>query len=87
MEDQTQPTIELNVSVQPFDLSKGELIDAIASSSKLTKADAGKAAPGTDEDWLNVTIEASEANPNIVIPKVTVNYHRKVSFAADNTGN
>lgn len=36
-------TIEFEVKVQTYDMNKGELIDAIAASSKLTKADAGRA--------------------------------------------
>ena len=86
MEDESTPTIELMVTVQPFNMTKGELIDAIASGSKLTKADAGRAANQTTEDWLNVTVEASEANPDIFIPKVTVNYHSKVTSADGSAG-
>lgn len=80
-DDTTPPTVELTVTVQPFDMTKGQLIDAIASGSKLTKADAGRMAGQSSEDRLNVTVEASEANPNVVIPKITVNYHSKVSDA------
>jgi len=36
-------TIEVEVKVKTYDMNKAELIDAIASSSKLTKADAGRA--------------------------------------------
>lgn len=35
-------TIEVEVKVKTYDMNKGELIDAIASGSKLTKADAGR---------------------------------------------
>lgn len=44
-------TITIEVEVEMFDMNKNELIDAIASSAKLTKADAGRA--------LDAAIESS----------------------------
>ena len=43
MEKDKTTTIEVEVKVKTYDMNKGELIDAIASGSKLTKADAGRA--------------------------------------------
>lgn len=42
--------VELELRGQTFDMNKGELIDAIASGSKLTKADAGRALDTAIED-------------------------------------
>ena len=41
-EKETKTTIEFEVKVKTFDMTKGELIDAIAAGSILTKADAGR---------------------------------------------
>lgn len=42
--------IELDLKGQQFDMNRAELIDAIASSSKLTKADAGRSLDTAIED-------------------------------------
>ncbi len=42
--------VELDMKVQYADMNKGELIDAIATGSKLTKADAGRSLDTAIED-------------------------------------
>ncbi len=70
-------TLDVQVSMQTFD-EKNVPIDAIALGAKLTKADAGRWANNSAEDWLTVRIE-----PNITdegkfgIPKVETSYHSK----------
>jgi hypothetical protein len=76
-------TIEVSVNVKTFDMNKNELIDAIASGSKLTKADAGRELDGTigsikKELWLNFHLEpTTNADGTCGCPKVDVNYHEK----------
>lgn len=71
-------TIEVNVNVKTFDMNKNELIDAIASGSKLTKADAGRALDKCVEEWFNVRIEpTTNTDGTLGCPKVDVNYHSK----------
>lgn len=47
---EVQTDVELELKGQQFDMNKGELIDAIAAGSKLTKADAGRALDTAIED-------------------------------------
>lgn len=51
-----ETTVEVNVKGQALN-TKGELIDAIASGAKLTKADAGRMVNETSTDWLNFEVE------------------------------
>ncbi len=63
-------TIEFDVKVKTYDMNKGELIDAIAAGSKLTKADAGRV---NVEESLILTIEQVDGSncPNIILESHT----------------
>lgn len=67
-------SIHFEVSLQKKNAS-GEVIDAIVSGAKLTKADAGR----TGEEWLTITIEESEAADKL--PKVTLSSNSKLTKA------
>lgn len=54
--DGVNTDIALDIKGQTFDMNKKELIDAIASGSKLTKADAGREANQLTEDWLKLKV-------------------------------
>lgn len=56
---ETETAVEIDVKGQTFDMNKSELIDAIASSSKLTKADAGRALDKKIEDYFTLKAEKS----------------------------
>lgn len=51
--------IEFDLKGQQFDMNKGELIDAIASSSKLSKADAGRSLDTAIEDLHKLSVSRS----------------------------
>jgi hypothetical protein len=71
-------TLELNVKAQKYDFEKKALIDAIASGSKLTKADAGREAGQKSEDWFNLKTEAA---PEGGCPKTEIRSHSKTTKA------
>ena len=71
-------TLELDVKGQTFDMTKGELIDAIASGSKLTKADAGRLTGQTSEDWLNLQVEGGNGTD---CGKTEIRSHSKLTKA------
>lgn len=70
-------TIDFDIKVKTFNKDKGELIDAIAAGSKLTKADAGKSAE-ISEELIEVRIEPSE---NGQAPKLEIKSHSKLTKA------
>ena len=74
----TTSTFEFEVKVKSFDKSKGEMIDAIAAGSKLTKADSGRHA-AIQEDWIDVLIDPSEKYGEQ--PKISVQTHSKLTKA------
>ena len=76
METESNGTTSINfeVSLQKKNAS-GEVIDALVSGAKLTKADAGRAA----EEWLTITIEEGEGADKL--PKVTLNSNSKLTKA------
>lgn len=71
-------TLELDVKGQTFDMTKGELIDAIAAGSKLTKADAGRLSGQTSEDWFNLQVEGANESD---CGKTEVRSHSKLTKA------
>ena len=75
-ENTNTTNIQFEVSITKKN-AKGEVIDALASGAKLTKADAGKAGFNSEE-WLTVTVEAGMEKDQ---PKVTVNSHNKLTKA------
>lgn len=80
--EETKTTIEVEVNVKTYDMNKGELIDAIASGSKLTKADAGRALDATIEsikkDLFKLRIEPTYTpKGDLGCPKVEVEYTTK----------
>lgn len=58
-EGETKTTVEIDVKGQIPDKNKNELIDAISASSKLTKADAGRALDKAIEDYFTLKVEKS----------------------------
>lgn len=83
MEENRKTTIEVEVKVQTYDMNKGELIDAIASGSKLTKADAGRALDTPIKDIVKELFKlriAPTITPDgkIGCPTVDVEYSTKV---------
>lgn len=81
--DERTTTIEVEVKVQTYDMNKGELIDAIASGSKLTKADAGRAldTPIKDiaKELFKFTIEPTVTpEGGCGCPKVEIEYSTRV---------
>jgi len=67
----TESNIEIKVEVKVFDMNKNELIDAIASGSKLTKADAGRLMDRSIENSFSVKIEPTyQADGKLGLPKV-----------------
>ncbi len=79
MEKEKTTTIEVEVKVQIYDMNKKELIDAIASGSKLTKADAGRALDATIKDVFKISIEPTlTPEGGCGCPKVDVEYSTKV---------
>ncbi len=79
MEGTNSISIEFEVKVQRTDMTKKELIEAVASGGKLTKADAGRQA--NTEDWLNVNIDPCESNGTMGHPKVALSFHTKTEPA------
>ena len=71
-------TLEFDVKVQLFNKEKGELVDAIAAGSKLTKADAGREAI-IIEDWIDIRIDPSEKIGEL--PKIDIQSHSKLTKA------
>lgn len=55
-------TLEVEVKGQILDMNKAELIDAIASGSKLTKADAGRFLERKSEQWFNLQVEGANGS-------------------------
>lgn len=84
-EKQNITTIEFDVKVKTFDMNKGELIDAIASGSKLTKADAGRALDKTNaaivEDTIEIIIDPclGENTGGCGCPKISMRSHSKLT--------
>lgn len=79
----TTTTIEVEVKVQTYDMNKAQLIDAIATGSKLTKADAGRAldTPLKDvvKEEFKFTIEPTHTQEGVCgCPKVDIEYSTKV---------
>jgi hypothetical protein len=64
-------TIEFDVKVKTFDVNKGELIDAIASGSKLTKVDAVSLGKVVKDSTL-IIIDACENDGGCGCPKITL---------------
>jgi hypothetical protein len=75
--ESTTTSIEFAVNAQKRNTA-GELIDTIAASGKLTKADAGRAGYNSEE-WLTISVEPGETD--LAQPKVTVNSHSKLTKA------
>lgn len=71
-------TLEFDVKVRLFNKEKGELVDAIAAGSKLTKADSGREAI-IIEDWIDITIDPSEKIGEL--PKIEIQSHSKLTKA------
>ncbi|MFN8117103.1 MAG: hypothetical protein U0W65_13380 [Bacteroidia bacterium] len=71
-------TISFDVKVQLMSKEKGELVDAIAAGSKLTKADAGREVD-IIEDWIDITIDPSEKVGEL--PKIEMKSHSKLTKA------
>jgi len=71
-------TLEFEVKVKLFNKEKGELVDAIAAGSKLTKADAGREAI-IIEDWIDIRIDPSEKIGEL--PKIDIQSHSKLTKA------
>lgn len=74
-------TIEFDVKVKTFDMNKGELIDAIAAGSKLTKADAGRSLDVNTEDTVIIRIEPLENENGISSANITLESHSKLTKA------
>ncbi len=71
-------TIEFNVEIKKLNMNKNELIDAIASGSKLTKADAGRVIDKSFEDHFSFSVTPTvNADGSFGIPKVDANYFSK----------
>lgn len=79
METESNGTTSINfeVSLQKKNAS-GEVIDAIVSGAKLTKADAGRVGYHSEE-WLTITVEEGEGADKL--PKVTLNSNSKLTKA------
>jgi len=77
-EKQNITTIEFDVKVKTFDMNKGELIDAIAAGSKLTKADAGRVGYNS-EDSMIIRIEQCQNEGSC--PQITLESHSKLTKA------
>lgn len=71
-------TLEFDVKVRLFNKEKGELVDAIAAGSKLTKADSGREAI-IIEDWIDIKIDPSEKIGEL--PKIEIQSHSKLTKA------
>jgi len=72
-------TIEVEVKVQTYDMNKGELIDAIASGSKLTKADAGRALDAPIKDIFRFGMEPTlTPEGKLGCPKIDIEYKTKI---------
>lgn len=56
--EKENPNVIANVEIEIKRFEKGELIDAIAAGAKLTKADAGKAAPIKETITATTTLDA-----------------------------
>jgi hypothetical protein len=86
-EKETKTTIEFEVKVKTFDMTKGELIDAIAAGSKLTKADAGRELENANASIVEDTVEISfdpcleRINSGCGCPKITMRSHTKMTKA------
>lgn len=78
MTDNVNTTLEVEVKIKTFDLTKGELIDAIASGAKLTKADAGRAA-AVNEDTTHVTVESFDTSLGFTFPQIDIEMGYKLS--------
>jgi hypothetical protein len=74
-EGEKETILEVDVKAQKLDATKKELIDSLASSAKLTKADAGRNKTEKTEDWFNLNVEASETG----CAKTESYYRTKVS--------
>lgn len=74
-------TIEFDVKVKTFDMNKGELIDAIAAGSKLTKADAGRSLDYNTKDTVIIRIEPLENEKGIILPNITLESYSKMTKA------
>ncbi len=79
-EKQNITTIEFDVKVKTFDMNKGELIDAIAAGSKLTKADAGRVGYNSEEKVI-IRIEPTENDGSCGCPKIALESHSKLTKA------
>lgn len=76
--DETKTTIEVDVKIQTYDMNKEQLIDAIASGSKLTKADAGRVFDTPKKDVFKFKIEPNlKPNGECGCPKVEMEYVTK----------
>jgi hypothetical protein len=71
-------TFEFEAKVKLYNKEKGQLIDSIVASTKMTKADSGRHA-AIHEDWIDVTIDPSERIGEQ--PKITVQSHTKSTKA------
>jgi hypothetical protein len=78
VEQLSTSTFEFDVKVRLANKEKGELVDAIASNAKLTKADAGRSAD-IIEDWMDITIDPSEKVGEL--PKIEIQTHSKLTKA------
>ena len=71
-------TLSFDIKVQLLHKEIGELVDAIAAGSKLTKADSGREAD-IIEDWIDITIDPSEKVNEL--PKIEIQSHSKMTKA------
>jgi hypothetical protein len=74
--DKKEVVIELEVKVKTLDPAKGQLVDSLAASAKLTKADAGRIIG--HEDVIMIEINPCDKGG---LPKVTAESHSKLTKA------
>lgn len=79
MEDGTITTTEVEVKIKVRD-EKGELVDAISATSKLTKADATRNSGDKTEDTIYISITPGDL-PNYADAVISANFSGKLTKA------
>ena len=76
--EMNETSLEVDLKLKKLDMNRNELIDAIAASSKLTKADAGRALDKTTEDNFHLDVTAKENAEGLCgCPEVNSHYTTK----------
>ena len=80
MTPDSSTTTQVDVTVKTRDQATGALIDAVSTSAKLTKADAGRSAGDKVEELIYISITPGNL-PNYADANISINTSEKLTKA------